>query len=318
MLKAPEQSASGDRPAEIRRLCPDLVKGARLRRLSRNFGLRPDPRMPASATQCPGPARARGPRPTVLDAEHSLQLVERSAGDCPAYREKWRMRALGRIAAGLGAAMLAAAAPASARADGCTVDDLWNAIESTASAITSGACAAACADTAGAGCTAAAGSQPDLALLLRARVKTQSTDLRSSEQRADLLGRRQRAAELGERRRHVPRPCQRARQHRRSAQHRSMQLLARAGRQSAWLRRSVVLSGRHLRPSAGSRMGGMRLPTAAPGRRQLHAAAGLRHQQHRPRMRKRHLRRPEQSPWADRQAALERHNGDRRHRRLGR
>ena len=50
-----------------------------------------------------------------------------------------------------------AAAPVSARADGCSVDDLWNAIESTASAITSDACAAACADTAGAGCTAAAG-----------------------------------------------------------------------------------------------------------------------------------------------------------------
>jgi hypothetical protein len=68
----------------------------------------------------------------------------------------WRMRALGRIATRLAAAVLAAA-PVSARADGCSVDDLWNAIESTASAITSEACAAACADTAGAGCTAAAG-----------------------------------------------------------------------------------------------------------------------------------------------------------------
>ena len=67
------------------------------------------------------------------------------------------MRALGRIATRLGAAVVFAAAPVSARADGCSVDDLWNAIESTASAITSGACAAACADTAGAGCTAAAG-----------------------------------------------------------------------------------------------------------------------------------------------------------------
>ncbi|MGC9957465.1 hypothetical protein [Roseiarcus sp.] len=66
------------------------------------------------------------------------------------------MRALGRIATRLAAAVLAAA-PVSARADGCSVDDLWNAIESTASAITSDACAAACADTAGAGCTAAAG-----------------------------------------------------------------------------------------------------------------------------------------------------------------
>jgi hypothetical protein len=75
----------------------------------------------------------------------------------PTEMAMWRMRALGRIAAGLGVAMLAAAAPACARADGCSVDDLWNAIESTASAITSGACAAACADTAGAGCTAAAG-----------------------------------------------------------------------------------------------------------------------------------------------------------------
>lgn len=55
-------------------------------------------------------------------------------------------------------ALLAAAmfAAASARADNCSVDDLWNAIENTASAVGSDACASACADTAGAGCTAAA------------------------------------------------------------------------------------------------------------------------------------------------------------------
>jgi hypothetical protein len=55
-------------------------------------------------------------------------------------------------------ALLAAAmfAAASARADNCSVDDLWNAIENTASAVGSTACASACADTAGAGCTAAA------------------------------------------------------------------------------------------------------------------------------------------------------------------
>ena len=67
----------------------------------------------------------------------------------------WRMRALGRTQLVL--PRPSSAAPVSARADGCSVDDLWNAIESTASAITSDACAAACADTAEAGSTAAAG-----------------------------------------------------------------------------------------------------------------------------------------------------------------
>jgi hypothetical protein len=88
----------------------------------------------------------------------------------------WRMLALGRIASRLGAAVLAAAAPASARADGCSVDDLWNAIESTASAITSGACAAACADTAGAGCTAAAGITAGLGVAAASQGKALSTD----------------------------------------------------------------------------------------------------------------------------------------------
>jgi hypothetical protein len=67
--------------------------------------------------------------------------------------------ALMRVAAALSAAfaivvVLLSSAPA--RAEGCSPDDLWNAIENTASSLSSGACAAACADTAGAGCTAAA------------------------------------------------------------------------------------------------------------------------------------------------------------------
>ena len=92
--------------------------------------------------------------------------------------------------------------------------------------------------------------------------------LQSGQQRADGRGRCRRAAELGERRGHVPRPCQRSRQHRRSAQHRSMQLLARAGRQSAWRRHAVVFPGRHLRSSTGPRMGrlavAIRLPRSPP------------------------------------------------------
>jgi hypothetical protein len=42
------------------------------------------------------------------------------------------------------------------RADGCSLDDLWNSIDSASSVITSGACASACADTGSAGCIAAA------------------------------------------------------------------------------------------------------------------------------------------------------------------
>jgi hypothetical protein len=48
--------------------------------------------------------------------------------------------------------MLVSLAPA--WADGCSLQDLWNGIEATASAITSGACASACSD--GVGCGAAA------------------------------------------------------------------------------------------------------------------------------------------------------------------
>jgi len=64
-----------------------------------------------------------------------------------------------RLAASVSATLAIVAAlwsTAPARADGCSVDDLWNAIENTASSLSSGACAAACAETAGAGCTAAA------------------------------------------------------------------------------------------------------------------------------------------------------------------
>jgi hypothetical protein len=67
------------------------------------------------------------------------------------------LSALSRVAAGMIASvaiMILMSLPA--KADGCSVDDLWNAIENTASSIGSAACASACADTAGAGCTAAA------------------------------------------------------------------------------------------------------------------------------------------------------------------
>jgi hypothetical protein len=66
------------------------------------------------------------------------------------------MRALGRIATGLGFALLAAAAPALARADGCNFGDVVSAIENTVSSLSSGACGAACAEG-GVGCVAAAG-----------------------------------------------------------------------------------------------------------------------------------------------------------------
>jgi hypothetical protein len=64
------------------------------------------------------------------------------------------------IALMTGALLLAAAAtlisaPAALADGGCSPQDLWNGIESTASAVTSGACASACAD--GGGCIAAAG-----------------------------------------------------------------------------------------------------------------------------------------------------------------
>jgi hypothetical protein len=70
-----------------------------------------------------------------------------------------RARPGGRIvrfvrAAAMATALLSSGAPA--RADGCSVGDLWQAIENIASSVASGDCAAACADTAGAGCTAAA------------------------------------------------------------------------------------------------------------------------------------------------------------------
>ena len=62
------------------------------------------------------------------------------------------------IAARVSAAVLAAAAMllplTAAKADNCSVQDLWNGIDSTVSAVASGACLSACAD--GAGCVAAA------------------------------------------------------------------------------------------------------------------------------------------------------------------
>jgi hypothetical protein len=63
------------------------------------------------------------------------------------------------IVSSVRAAALAAAAlfisASVARADGCSLQDLWNGIESTVSAVASGACASACSD--GGGCIAAAG-----------------------------------------------------------------------------------------------------------------------------------------------------------------
>jgi len=50
------------------------------------------------------------------------------------------------LAANIGAGILAAMvafAPPTARADGCTPDDLWNALSNVASAVTSPACDAA-------------------------------------------------------------------------------------------------------------------------------------------------------------------------------
>ncbi len=65
-------------------------------------------------------------------------------------------RAAASMVASLAAIVILTAPIVPARADGCSVDDLWNAIENTASSVGSDACAAACADTGGAGCTAAA------------------------------------------------------------------------------------------------------------------------------------------------------------------
>jgi hypothetical protein len=63
----------------------------------------------------------------------------------------------GRIALGLRVTLLAASAiflaPATAVAQSCSPNDWWNAIQSAASVITSGACASACSD--GVGCAAA-------------------------------------------------------------------------------------------------------------------------------------------------------------------
>ena len=79
------------------------------------------------------------------------------------------MAVVKRIAVRLRATVLAAAITllpiASARAQSCSPQDWWNDLSNAASIFTSGACASACADTAGAGCEAAIGLGAGLGLV---------------------------------------------------------------------------------------------------------------------------------------------------------